>query len=138
MFAFLKDSLSFSERLTLVPVLTLTERNPKRIFTFMKKGKNQNSVCGQTLKRQHAPWQQAWLCQAPSPGITLSISALGHQNFELCWWVSVLYLDLPCATINKMYPKVISSLLYAISVYEKLHRKALLFYSRARVSNYVS
>ena len=44
----------------------------------------------------------------------------------------MLYLDLPRATINKIYPKVIVSLLYAISVYEKLHKAALLFPSRAK------
>ena len=37
----------------------------------------------------------------------------------------MLYLDLFCASVSKMCPKVIDSSLYTISAYESLHRNAL-------------
>lgn len=45
----------------------------------------------------------------------------------------MLYLDLLCASVSKMCPKVIASSLYAISAYESFHRTALLSDSRGNL-----
>lgn len=74
---------------------------------------------------KHTP-RAEWLCQAPSLGTTLSISASEHPSFEQCLWVSVLYLDWLCASISKMCPEVIASSPYATSAYKRFHRNTLL------------
>lgn len=66
------------------------------------------------------------------PGTMLSVSASGNRSFELCFWASVLYLDLLCASISKMYPKSIS-LLSVIPAYKRFHRNTLLFNSEGKL-----
>ena len=63
--------------------------------------------------------QWEWPCQAPSLGTTLSASSL--PGFELCLWASVLYINSFGASVSKMCPKVIISLLYAILINERFH-----------------
>ena len=72
------------------------------------------------------PKQQEGPRRVPSPGTTLSVSAPRRHRFEQGLQASVLYLDLFCASVSKMCPKVIASLLRAISAYETVHRKPLL------------
>ena len=48
-------------------------------------------------------------------------------------WASVLYLNLLCASISKMQPKIFASLLYAISAHRRSCRKALLSENRGNL-----
>lgn len=64
--------------------------------------------------------------QAPSPETILSTWASNCQSFEQYLWAFVLYHDLFWASVGKLCPKVIASLLYTILAYERLHRNALL------------
>ena len=70
---------------------------------------------------------EPWEChgQAPSPS-TVSIAAPSRCSFELCLGASVLSSHLSCASLSKMYPKVIASSLYAILAYRWFHRNVLL------------
>ena len=60
------------------------------------------------------------------PETTLSISACSHRSLQLRLWASVLSLCLFGAFISKIHPGIMTSLFDAISVYEMLHRNALL------------
>lgn len=86
-------------------LLSLTERNRKRIFTCMKKVWNKTSV-------QHVLHSQstAWAARVPSPSTfprtTLSVSAPSCHRFELGLRASVLHHGLFGASVSKTCPKV--------------------------------
>lgn len=87
----------------MVPV-SLTERNPKRVFAFRKKRQKwENNVQCLFCRSQYG---DTWTVRVVPPdsfsGNTLSIAASGHRGFELCLWVSVLYLDWFYASVGKM------------------------------------
>lgn len=52
------------------------------------------------------------------PSEPLSISALSDQSFDLCMWAPVLYFSSLCASLSRMCPKVIASLLYHLGLWE--------------------
>lgn len=121
----------FYERPTLVPVFFLANwKKSQENFCFYKKRLKVNKAlsvcfCSKLLERQRKPEQQGWHPhQAPQD--PHSISASGRHHFERSLWGIVLYLNLSCASISKMYPKVIAYSLYTISAYERFHGKALL------------
>lgn len=125
-FTFMKD-------LHLIPVFFFFFTNWKKsegdfhFYEKRRKVKRVFSVCfAVSHSRGSASQQQEWHRQAPSLGTTLSISATSRHSFELCLWTSVLYLNLFCASVTKMYPKMIASLLYTILAYERFPRNALL------------
>ena len=95
-------SLCFHERPVSVPILA----NQK---------KSEENFCGESGSTKLLPRKLQSASQASS-----------HYSFELWLWASGLYLDLFCASVSKMCPKVIASLLSAILAYKKLHRNALL------------
>ena len=107
----------------------LTQRNLKRISAFTKKKmKDKNCLfCNKQLWQQHAVQPEPWEChgQAPSPS-TVSIAVPSHCSFELCLWPSVRSSHLSCASLSKMYPKVIASSPYTILAYRWFHRNVLL------------
>ena len=70
--------------------------------------------------------QWEWHFQAPSLDTTLGVSASSCRSYEVCQWAPVLYLNLFCASIGMMCPKVIASALYAILAYESFHGSILL------------
>ena len=72
------------------------------------------------------PKQQESHCQTPFLGTAGSISASSHHSFEMCLWASVLFLDLFCASVSRMCPKVTASSLCIFSAFERFHRNALL------------
>ena len=63
--------------------------------------------------------------EALFPRTKLSISPSSHHSFEMDLWVSVLDLNLFCASVSKMCLKVIPSSLFAILTYERFHRNVL-------------
>lgn len=77
----------------------------------MKNVKMENDVqhyfCNQSLQHSTHAEQQEWLHEAPSSGITLSISVSSHHSFELCHWESMLYLSLFWESVSHMHLKVI-------------------------------
>ena len=50
-------------------------------------------------------------------------------------WVSVIYLDLFCASISKTHPKVVASSPYTNQAYERFPRNTLLSHSRRNCTN---
>lgn len=120
-FAFTKDLHEY--------LFLLTERNLKESLLLQKKAKSRNSIqhvfYSGLLERHHTPRAGRVAPPRSFPG-----SYTQHLSFQLPWlWtlsVSIwLYLNLFCASISKVCPKVIASLLYTILTYS-FHGNALL------------
>ena len=116
-------------------VSTLANLKKSKDFHFHeKKVKSEStlSVCfaASCCRDSTCPELQDWHRQAPSLGTMFSVLASGCRSFELCLWASVLYLDLFCTPVSKMCSKVIIFSLYAVLVYKRFHRNALLLDNR--------
>lgn len=124
--------LHFYERPTLAPVFA-NGKQSEEYFCFYQppplKGEKWKQSSHLLCRSILYPEQQERPCQAPSPGTTPMISAPSHQNCELCLRASVFYLDLFCASLSEMCPKVTASFLYAVSAYNRFHRKSLVWRS---------
>ena len=105
----------------------LTREIWRGFLLLQKKMKGKNSVYFVTVMAAACSAPEPWEChgQAPSPS-TVSIAVPSHCSFELCLWASVLSSHLSCASLSKMYPKVIASSLYTILAYRWFHRNVLL------------
>ena len=121
--------LVFMKDIQLMPIF-IDWKKSRGFLLLQKKKKSENSIqhlfCSALLKYQctHCiEWYDQTFCQET----TLSSSASSYHSFELCLWVSMLYLNLFCVFIRKIWLKVIASLLYTILAYERFHRNVLLF-----------
>lgn len=125
--------LYFYERCTLVPVCSLTERNPED-FYFYEKGERQ-IWCSEFVLQWAVTEAACPLSRGSGTAnlllrnYTQPLSTKCH-SFPLCLWTPVLYLDLFCTFIGKMCPKVIASSLYFISAYADFQRNTLVLDSR--------
>lgn len=95
-------------------LFSLTQRNPKRIFYFTKKGwkaKIALSVCFVV-----SPYYRQWALNSdsgPTKLLTWELhSASSHHSFELGLGATVLYFDLFYASVSKTCPKVILFMLF--------------------------
>ena len=117
-------------------LFSVTERSPRRILPFMKKGENhiQHLFCSSCHGGSMPPewWEQ--LHQAPSWETTLSFSASSarawnwvreHLCFTLIYFVHLL----------ARLPQGTAFLLYTISAYKRFHRKTT-FRERGKVDHF--
>lgn len=109
----------------------------KKNFPFYKKRQkiknNLQCVFGrEPLLRQCTP--QAGRAAPPSsfPENYTPHLSIKSQGSELCLWASMLYLDLFCAYISNMCPKLTASSLYTILAYESFQKKALLLHIKGK------
>lgn len=89
-------------------------RKLKIFFTFLQKGKITFSICfpvSHYRGNMHIK-QQKWCHLAPSWETALKNSVCVAIVFD-CLWASVLYLDLSCASVTKMCPKMPENLKWA-------------------------
>ena len=107
------------------------EEIPREFSLLQKKSKSEKSAQHLFLQQAVREAAHTWAAgvtphphQAPQDPHSVSASRCHH--FERSLWGFVLYLNLSCASISKMCPKVIAYSLSAISAYERFHGKALL------------
>ena len=116
-----------------ISTIFANQKKSKKNFCFNnnnnKKAKSENSIqclfCSEPLKRQRALWAARVAPQAPSQG---NSAAPQHRAARAltCVCEYPLYLNLFCAFIKKLCPKVIAFSLYTILAYKMFHRNALL------------
>lgn len=109
--------LSFYERLTLGPMFSIWEIKSKKAFRVHSAASH--------YRGSTDPEQAEWPWQAPSPEIILRTLASGCFSSELCLYAFVLYFDLFCASLNKIFPEVTASSLEASLTYKRFHRNPL-------------
>ena len=117
----------------------LTKTNPKRIFTFAKRGFR---ICfaGSPYTISTTPGSKNGTAKLLSQELH---SASSCHCFELSLEL-LCFICVSWQSVSKMCPKVIASLLYVISAYKRFHRSALLLdsggnrYTRTHTHNVVN
>lgn len=109
-------------------LLSLMERNSKRTFAFMRKKRWKMKIAFSIYFAERKPLDR---CLAPQHGVLAPPSffprhCTQHLNIKppQVWtvWASGLYLNLSCASVSKVCPKITVSSLYLISSYKGFHR----------------
>lgn len=94
-----------------------------------KKGKKQKSIqssfCSKPLQRQHRPRAGRMALASSFPRNYTPHLASSCFSSELCLYAFVLYFDLFCASLNKIFPEVTASSLEASLTYKRFHRNPL-------------
>ena len=108
----------FYKRPTLGLLLSILPKKSRVFSLLWKKEKSENSI----QRLFCSEWAVQGAAHTPSsknaPPNSFPRNNVKHPSchcFELCLWAYVLYLDLFCASISKMCPKIIESSFFILS-----------------------